>query len=417
VNQTPGVRELSPAERRAVSAVVAGTGAIGLLGFANSFARVNAAASGSFGWWSWTVPLGIDLGIAVFSALDIVLARMDMRIRWLRLIPWTLTAVTVFLNVAPEFAPGRPVDAFSVVAHAALPALWVLAVEVGAHVLRMRAGLVAGTRMDRVRRSRWLLSPVSTAALWRRMVLWEIRSYPRALERERARLLALADLQERYGKRWKRYATPRERVLYRLGELTPVNAGTAPVRVLEAGVPAERYGEQGSGRYAPVPRDRTDEVSTVTAAQPGPDLPGTPEKEEAQARTGTRTEPHTGTPAGPCTAPAERRTGTPAPTRTGTGTEAPAGGRTGTATKTAQARTDAELIEALAVVERDTDGTVPVRRAARALGCGPDRARRLLRDAGLLREDTTGPLRPSAATLRAVPMTGEAANPIPLRQA
>jgi hypothetical protein len=53
------------------------------------------------------------------------------------------------------------------------------------------------------------------------------------------------------------------------------------------------------------------------------------------------------------------------------------------------ARTDAELTDALASVERDSDGTVPVRRAARALGCGPARARRLLREAGLLRPTLT----------------------------
>jgi hypothetical protein len=62
------------------------------------------------------------------------------------------------------------------------------------------------------------------------------------------------------------------------------------------------------------------------------------------------------------------------PARTGTGRA----GRTGT-------RTDADLIAALADVPRETDGTVPVRRAAAALGTGPDRARRLLAAAGLLR--------------------------------
>ncbi len=82
----------------------------------------------------------------------------------------------------------------------------------------------------------------------------------------------------------------------------------------------------------------------------------------------------------------------PAPTisvpvpRTGT----PARRRTGTATKPrTPRRTDAELTAALAEVPRDADGTVPVRRAAAALGCGPDRARRLLTAQGLLRPRTT----------------------------
>jgi hypothetical protein len=49
-------------------------------------------------------------------------------------------------------------------------------------------------------------------------------------------------------------------------------------------------------------------------------------------------------------------------------------------------RTDAELMAVLADVPRDADGAVPVRRAVAALGTGPDRARKLLRAAGLLRE-------------------------------
>jgi hypothetical protein len=49
-------------------------------------------------------------------------------------------------------------------------------------------------------------------------------------------------------------------------------------------------------------------------------------------------------------------------------------------------RTDAQLLEALADVPRDEDGTVPVRRAAAALGCGVDRARKLLDREGLLKK-------------------------------
>lgn len=74
---------------------------------------------------------------------------------------------------------------------------------------------------------------------------------------------------------------------------------------------------------------------------------------------------------------AAARTGRPRRPPIGT----PGKKRTGT-------RTDDELIAALAGVPRDSDGTVPVRRAAAALGTGPDRARRLLRTAGLLRTGT-----------------------------
>ena len=208
-------RALSSNEFAAVAVVAALVAVLGLLGFVNSFAAVAEAARPSFGFLAWTVPLGVDLGIAIFAALDIVLARLDMRMRWLRLIPWTLTAATVYMNVAGESS------AFGKVAHAVLPCLWVVAVEVAAHVVRVRAGIEAGTRMDRIRSSRWFLSPFRTAALWRRMVLWEIRSYSDALTRERARLLSLTELQDAYGTvAWRWHAPRRVRALYRLGELT-----------------------------------------------------------------------------------------------------------------------------------------------------------------------------------------------------
>jgi hypothetical protein len=195
----------------------------------------------------------VDLGIAVFSALDIVLARLDLRPRWVRLVPWTLTAATVYLNVAGQHT------GFARVAHAVFPALWVIAVEVAAHVVRVRAGLAAGTAMDRIRPSRWLLAPVPTARLMRRMVLWEIRSYPDALRRERDRLLALTELQDTYGLlawRWK--APRRVRALYRLGELTPASAQPPscpwprPAPVLSA-APARRA-PKAAPEGAPAPR-------------------------------------------------------------------------------------------------------------------------------------------------------------------
>ncbi|MFG1976447.1 DUF2637 domain-containing protein [Nonomuraea fuscirosea] len=224
-------RPLTEGERTAISVTAAVTGALGVLGFVNSFERVATAAEPSFGWFAWTVPLGIDLGIAVFSALDIVLARLGMRLSWLRVIPWALTAATVYLNVAAYLsAPGRT-DWFAVVAHALLPLLWVIAIEVGAHVVRKHADLSRPDHMDGIRRSRWLLAPLATVSLWRRMVLWEIRSYPEALGQERERILAKTELQDRYGRLWRWKATRRERALYRLGELTPKHLET-PVETI-----------------------------------------------------------------------------------------------------------------------------------------------------------------------------------------
>ena len=268
-------RALNEREFTAVAVVAVLVAVLGLLGFVNSFAGVAAAARPSFGGLAFTVPIGIDVGIAVFSALDIVLARLDMRIRWLRLVPWALTAVTVYLNIAGQH------DVFGMVAHAVLPCLWVLAVEVAAHVIRVRAQLVTGTRMDAIRRSRWLLAPLATALLWRRMVLWEIRSYSDALTRERDRLLARTALQDRYGRiawRWK--APRRERALYRLGELAPaadthaVESTPAPAIAVAADArTADAVTAPAKPRRRTTPRtgQRTGRQTKRTAAAPDVD--------------------------------------------------------------------------------------------------------------------------------------------------
>jgi hypothetical protein len=228
-------RGLGAAERTAAACVVVLVALLGLIGAVNSFAAVAKAVESSFGDLAWTVPLGIDVGIAVFTALDLLFARMGMRMRLLRLVPWCLVAVTIYLNVAGEH------DLIGAVAHGVLPLLWVIAVESGGHVVRTWAGLTSPTgkvrvrRLDRVRWSRWLLAPSSTLRLWRRMVLWETPSYSEALRRERDRVLARTELQDAWGALLWRWRAPRRaRALYRLGELAPAGAlptsDAAPVR-------------------------------------------------------------------------------------------------------------------------------------------------------------------------------------------
>ncbi|TDB79669.1 DUF2637 domain-containing protein [Actinomadura sp. KC216] len=287
---SPRGRALTSSEFTAVAVVAALVAALGLLGFINSFAAVAEASRPSFGRLAWTVPLGIDLGIAIFAALDIVLARLDMRIRWLRFIPWALTGATVYLNVAGEHG------VFGKVAHAVLPALWVVAVEIAAHVIRIRAGIAAGTRMDSIRASRWVLAPWPTVKLWRRMVLWEIRSYPDALNRERARVLALTDLQDTYGRwAWRRNAPRRVRALYRLGELSEPSAETSTV------------------------------VSGAPSGGPVADRPALPGMDRPALESG----PSGHRPGGPSAAPSRTRPRTTAG-RSGGGTRGPSGRRTRT---------------------------------------------------------------------------------------
>lgn len=204
-------------------ALVAGAVALGVGGFVNSFAAVRDAVEPSFGGLDWTVPVLIDVGVAVFTGIDLLFTRLRMRLWWLRLVPWSLVAATVWLNVADEST------SVGVVAHGAPPVLWVVTVELAAHAMRSRTGLEteqatrrSSGRMDRVRLSRWLLAPWSTLVIRRWMVLQEERSYERANARWWDRKQAKWELQDTYGAvLWRLRAPRRERGLYRWGHLTP----------------------------------------------------------------------------------------------------------------------------------------------------------------------------------------------------
>ncbi|AVZ74301.1 hypothetical protein SLUN_21205 [Streptomyces lunaelactis] len=219
----PAVPPLTRPELWLLGAVAVFAAGVGGLGLASSFEAVSTAGA-RWGFASpWMLPVGIDVAIPVFTAAFLLLIRTDMPLGWVRFVPWALTGVTCWLNVAA----GHSLSAK--LAHGTMPLLWVVLSEVAAHVYAARIGAVTGRRMEKIRRSRWLLAPLSTFALWRRMTLWEITSYSDALGRERERQLARAELRERHGRRW-RSKTPRpERVLLKLGELSPASEDLPPI--------------------------------------------------------------------------------------------------------------------------------------------------------------------------------------------
>ncbi|AWE54760.1 hypothetical protein DC008_23805 [Streptomyces nigra] len=230
----------------------AGVGALGLIA---SFDAVSfAAARWGFGA-PWMLPVGIDVAIPVFTVANLLLIRMDMALAWVRFVPWALTLVTCGLNVAAGHT------LWAKVAHGTMPLLWVVFSEIGAHVYAVRIGAATGRRMEKVRFSRWMLAPLSTFALWRRMTLWEITSYSEALKRERERQLARARLRERHGRRW-RSKTPRpERVLLKLGELAPASEDVPPVPQQQTEEPKapkaprkRQAGTKGKAKTAKAPR-------------------------------------------------------------------------------------------------------------------------------------------------------------------
>lgn len=266
-----GIPPLTTGERWLLGAAVVLGGGVGGIGLVASFDTVAAAGAR----WGFGIPellpIGIDLAIPVFTLANLLLIRMGMPLVWVRFVPWALTAVTCWLNVAA----GTSLSAK--IAHGTMPLLWVVLSEIAAHVYAARIGAATGRRMDGIRRSRWLLAPFGTAALWRRMVLWEITSYPEALQRERERQLACADLREQYGRGWRRSAPRRTRVLLALGEYHTASGSTEPVPTLV----------EPSALDTPVPVGDARSLSKVST----PDAPSS----TATANTVPQAAPATGT--------------------------------------------------------------------------------------------------------------------------
>jgi hypothetical protein len=266
--------------------------ALGVLGFVVSFRSVEEAVRPSFGSLAWSAPIGIDLGIAVFTGLDLFLAHLGMRMRAFRLLPWALVAVTVALNVAEPLERG---DMIGAVSHAVLPVLWITAVEVTTHVVRHRAGLGqtgearrAAGRMDRIRMSRYLLAPFSTLRIRRLMILWEERSYDAARGRWKAKRRARARMAKRYGLvAWRWQAPIDQRLDYRDADYTrstvgpsdaprtstpalgpgPVGAATSQRQRRAPSRPTDRPADQAHGGRRRVSNDELlDELWTIAAA-------------------------------------------------------------------------------------------------------------------------------------------------------
>ncbi|MFC9601987.1 DUF2637 domain-containing protein [Streptomyces niveus] len=239
---------LSRTERALLGVVIPAGAGVGGLGLVASFDSVSsAAARWGFGE-PWMLPIGIDLAIPVFTAANLLLIRLGMPLAWVRFVPWALTLVTCWLNIAA----GESVSAK--IAHGAMPLLWVVLSEIAAHVYAVRIGVATGARMERIRRSRWLFAPLTTLMLWRRMVLWETTDYREALDLEKNRLLVRAELRENYGRAWRRKAPSRDLVLLRLGELSPEpqpQPQPEPDPQPEAEAKSRKGRKTGAGAYRP----------------------------------------------------------------------------------------------------------------------------------------------------------------------
>ncbi|MCX5285936.1 DUF2637 domain-containing protein [Streptomyces sp. NBC_00198] len=190
-----------------VFAIIGGL-ALAAIGFTGSYrALVKLGQDRGFGDFAWVFPIGVDVGIVVLYALDLVLTHR--RIRWpiLRLAAHAFTAATIFFNASSGDKPWRD-DLVGVGMHAVIPVMFVAAVETARRIIiqiTRTEDAAAGTARDGIPRERWLLSPVSSFLMFRRMVINEIHSYSEAVDRRRDLLIYRAALDRAYPKgKWYR---------------------------------------------------------------------------------------------------------------------------------------------------------------------------------------------------------------------
>ncbi|GGV37894.1 hypothetical protein GCM10010495_63960 [Kitasatospora herbaricolor] len=293
---------LTRAHRALLGLVAAGAFLISGIGFAGSYSAVrDLATEKGFGAFAYAFPIGVDAGIVVLLALDLVLTWLRIPFPLLRQTAWLLTVATIAFNAAASWG-----DPLGMGMHAVIPVLFVVVVEASRHAVGRIAAITADRHMESVRLMRWMLSPIPTFRLWRRMKLWELRSYDEVVRLEQNRLVYRAQLRFRYGRGWRRaapiqallplklakYGVPLDlEVLDRLEEEAEqaaharesrtVAAASVAQAAISAPAPAAAQASPPAARQVPVQQ------------MPGQQLP----PQQAQA-------PAEGGPAGPAAAPA-----------------------------------------------------------------------------------------------------------------
>ncbi|MFD7001713.1 DUF2637 domain-containing protein [Streptomyces mirabilis] len=129
--------------------------------------------------------VGVDVGIMVMIAVDLLMAWLKRPISWIRYPVWLLTSATVVLNAASGAPQGgwKLLDYVAAGAHGVVPVLFITVVEMG------RTSIDRIVRPEQAERDsipwlRWVLAPVATARIFRRMRLWGVTSYPEMIRRD-----------------------------------------------------------------------------------------------------------------------------------------------------------------------------------------------------------------------------------------
>jgi hypothetical protein len=186
-NSSPG--KLTGTQKWAAGAIVAAALVLAGIGLYLSFEHVAVFAFEQLRFESLgkgqLFAVGVDVGIMVMIAVDLLMAWLKRPISWIRYPVWLLTGATVVLNAASGAPEGawKLLDYVAAGAHGVVPILFITVVELG------RTAIDRIVRPDQAERDsipllRWVLAPVATARIFRRMRLWGVTSYPEMIRRD-----------------------------------------------------------------------------------------------------------------------------------------------------------------------------------------------------------------------------------------
>ncbi|MCU1617402.1 MAG: Vegetative cell wall protein [Frankiales bacterium] len=204
----PGPAPLTRTQKVLTGTVVTGVIITASLGFIGSYTAVTQlAANKGFGWFANAFPAAVDSSIVALLALDILLAWRRMPYPLLRPTAWFLTAATIAFNAAVAWP-----DKLGAGMHGVIPVLFVIAIEAARHAVGRIADITADKHYETPPVARWILAPVSTFRLYRRMRVWGLRSYEEALAHQQEIRIYRAQLRRDHGKKWKQKA-PADKLL------------------------------------------------------------------------------------------------------------------------------------------------------------------------------------------------------------
>lgn len=197
---TPGRKPLTTAQKWLVGVVLAGVILIAAIGFAASYQAVaQLAEEKGFGRLAKLVPIGLDAGIVVFYALDLLLTWLRIHFLALRPAAWVLTVATITFNGATSWP-----DPIGVGLHTCMPLIFILAVEAARHAVKRLAELDSGHDYTYPPLRMWLVAPLPTFRIWRYQTRHSIPSYHDVLNQQRDRRVYRATMRHQHGWKWRK---------------------------------------------------------------------------------------------------------------------------------------------------------------------------------------------------------------------